>query len=1316
LEILEYIGDTYWSSDYIVEIQGYEKVAKFVEKSLIKSQADAILRSELARNVHGLIVPEIFYFEEGERDILVYDIPSYDSITRYGREHVEKLLPQLLSIMKTVLHIPGLSVPYMGLDDLVIVNDEIRIFLPLIQSFEHVESMAKTGKVFAAPEYFRKEITDKSTIYVFGKIIHDLTSNEELKRIVQRMIVEEPSQRDYVEEIPFQNVFGSKKILTIRRIHREEENQIVELVLRPLPGQGFIGVIGPQRIGKTTMIENLQSNFRQKGIPFLHVTSGSDLIAQTLQVCSDKVSEKLVSSLSYCLENVCTIDTVSIDVVQALTHLDNVVIFVDDYQEAGERLKSFLRRLARFDSTGKIKILAFSVEDSEDFHLRVELKAFDKHTIKRLLDSSFLKIQNQDILVDWLYAASGGLPGLIVEYLRYLYEQDVLRKEHEGFVFDAERLEEVRVESIFVERVEKFKNSNAKYLSVLGQKFNLVEVETLEKLLGENIDLTKLLEDGILYREYNIIRFTLKQYWEILYESIVEEERLELHKKLASSLADYEKKAWHLESSGNEVSAAVAYLKYAMELLNFYASPSVIYAVLQKARKILKNRESYAYYKFLLELAERTEDENYIRDLDIPDKKIYVYLKSFKYYLVYDYKNAVELLKNSHVELGPFGNLKREFLLLRSEVGQAPGRKDYYERAKRIMEQLDENNPLHVRLLIDIYIFMSVIARSNPSKALEYLRKAEKLALDYNVAHKLPSIYNNIAVEITNTTISMQYLERAVEAAENIGLPARSYLARLNILSHALYAGKIGEFISGIAELEPKLEMLNLRNEIIFAQTLEAYYHSYNFEVEEALEHIKRIKERYGVDSSFDIFAVHFITRNLPKAMEYKQSVLSSEEYDESTKEIVEVISAAGTEEFAIKWKKYRDAGSRYFREEIVAVLGNELARTVPELFKEELEYLETNYVLDGALLSLAMVYEGFGHYYKALGNEYKSKSYYSKAITIYKDIGLENAARMLCELYGVELEKDEKEKHSKQLSTLSYDLLSSLKAIDPKTEPEKLLNYFAAKVLSLIPARSLLFRLYDKVLDKTFETSLGTADREKPVRETLSVAPLEVYVNDKIDKNATYELWLSNQNVRFPEEYKNELLPILQLLEYSFVAVMKGTLTWLRSLIDPLTKLSTRYHFSEVLQHYFEKAQSEQGELSVVMCDIDNFKRINDTYGHLTGDAVLKEVARILRDNVRSTDVVGRFGGEEFVLLFPSTGEEEAKTVVERLRRLTRDLNKFPFNITLSYGIAVYPACKVNDSEELIQKADIALYHAKNTGKDKIVVYTEGMSGGLHA
>jgi len=1316
LEILEYIGDTYWSSDYIVEIEGYKKVAKFVEKSLIKSQANVILRSELARNVHGLLVPESFYFEESERDILVYDIPSYDSISRFGREYIEKLLPQLLSIMKTVLHIPGLSIPYIGLDDIVIVNDEIRIFLPLIQSSEHVEKSVKTGRVFAAPEYFKREITDKSTIYVFGKIIYDLASNEELKRIAQQMIVEEPSERDYVEEIPFQNVLSSKKVLTIRRIHREEENEIFELVLSPMPGQGFIGVIGPQRIGKTTMIENLQSHFRQKGIPFLHVSSGSDLIAQTLQVCSDKVSEKLVSNLSYCLENVCTIDTVSIDVVQALTHLETVVIFVDDYQEADERLKSFLRRIARLDNTGKIKILAFSIEDSEDFHLRVELKAFDKHAIKRLLDSSFLKIKNQDILVDWLYAASGGLPGLIVEYLRYLYEQDILRKEHDGFIFDTEKLEEVKVESILVKRVERYTSSNAKYLSILGQKFNQVEVEILEKLLGVDIDLTGLLEDGILYREYNIIRFTLKQYWEILYDSIVEEERLELHKKLASSLDDYEKKAWHLEAAGNEVSAVVAYLKYAKELLDFYASPSVVYSVLQKARKIIKNRESYAYYKFLVELAERTEDASYISNLEIPDKKIYIYLKSFKYYLVYDHKKAEELLKNSNVNLGPFGNLKREFLLLRSQAEQALGRKDYYERAKRIMQQLDENNPLHVRLLIDVYIFISVIARSNPSKALEYLRKAEKLALDYNIAHKLPSIYNNLAVEITNTTISMQYLERAVEAAENIGLPARSYLAKLNMLSHALYAGKIGEFVSGIAELEPKLEMLNLRNEIIFAQILEAYYHSYNFEVEEALEHIERVKARYGVDTSFDIFAVHFITRNLNKSLEYVQSVLSSEEYDESTKEIVEVISAVGTEEFATKWKKYRDAGSRYFREEIVAVLGYELARTVPELFKEELEYLETNYVLDGSLLSLAMVYEGFGHYYKALGNEYKSKSYYSKAITMYKDIGLGNAVRTLCELYGVELGKDEQELQSKQLSRLSYDLLSSLKAIDPKTEPEKLLNYFAAKILLLIPAKSLLFKLYDKVLDKTFETSLGTPDKEKPVGETLSVAPLEVYVSDKIDKNAVYELWLSNKKVRFPEEYKKELLPMLQLLEYSFVAVMKGTLTWLRSLIDPLTKLYTRYHFSEVLQHYFEKAQSEQGELSVVMCDIDNFKKINDTYGHLTGDEVLKEVARILRDNVRSVDVVGRFGGEEFVLLFPSTGEEEAKTVVERLRRLTRDLDKFPFKITLSYGIAVYPACKVNDPEELIQKADIALYHAKNTGKDKIVVYTEGMSGGLHA
>lgn len=1316
MEILGYLGDTYWSSDYLVEINGYKKIAKFVDKKLIHNRAEVILRSDLARSISGILVPEDFYFEERERDIFVYDISSYKTINQITQEHVQIIVPQLFSILKTVLHIPKLYIPYIGLDDIIVADDEVRIFLPLIQSLESVHQMSERWKIFIAPEFYKGESSDKSTIYVFGKLIYELIDNSEVKKVVEPMIVEDVSKREFTEEIPFHNVLPSKKILTVRRIVRDEEKELIDFISNPGKQENFIGVIGPQRVGKTTTIENLQNYFRQSGIPFLHVMNASDLIAQTLQISSERIPDSLLTRLTYCLENVCSIDTISVDVVEALSYLDKVIIFVDDYHEASELLRAFLRRIATLETSGKIKILAFSVEDSEDFEVRFELKPFTKDMIRRLLNESFSKVENEDILVDWLYGASGGLPGLIVENLRYLYENEILTKVQDQFVCDVERLVELNIETAFVDRIRKYEHASTKYLAILGQKFTLDEVKHLEEFLGIEISLQELFEDGILYREYSKIRFTLRHYWQILHEAIPVDERLELHKRLSAITTDFEKKAWHLELSGNKISAAVAYLKYANEMLNYYASPSVIHSILQKAKRLIYSRESYAFLKLTLELFERTEDKTYAEDIEIPDKNIYTYLKARYYYLLYDYDQAIEILKNSKIDLGPFGNLRREFLLMSSEVAQSSKRNEYYERVKQILENLDETNPVHVRLIVDIYIFISFIARSNSSRVIEYLRKAEKLALDYNIAHKLPSIYNNLALGVTNTTISMEYLQRAVEVAERIGLPARSYLARLNMLSHALYAGRIKDFLVGMAELMPKLEMLGLRDEIIFANTIEAFYHSYNFELENALEHLESVGKRFGVDMSADVFSAYFLSRNLDKAKEIIPKVLESEQFGEDTKEIIRVISSLESGEFPEKWKRYRDSGGKYFREEMAAVLGEELAKSVPDTFKEELEYLETNYVLDGSLLSLAMVYEGYGHYYKVLGNEYKSRSYYSKALTLYKDIGMENAAKSLSRIYNIESEESEKRVSSKQLIALSYDLLSSLKAIDPKTEPERLLNFFSAKILSVIPARTILLKVYDSVLDKAFETAIGVSEGEKPSKETFSTIPLEIYLVDNVDQSASYELWLSNPKARFSEDYKKELLPILQLLEYSFIAVMKGTLTWLRSLIDPLTKLYTRYHFSELLEHHFNKAVSENGELCVVMCDIDNFKNINDTYGHLTGDEVLKEVARILRDNVRSTDVVARFGGEEFVLLFPSTGREEALIVVERLRRLTRDITKFPFKITLSYGVAVYPLCKVNNPEELIQKADVALYHAKNTGKDKIVLYSEGMTGGLHA
>jgi len=127
---------------------------------------------------------------------------------------------------------------------------------------------------------------------------------------------------------------------------------------------------------------------------------------------------------------------------------------------------------------------------------------------------------------------------------------------------------------------------------------------------------------------------------------------------------------------------------------------------------------------------------------------------------------------------------------------------------------------------------------------------------------------------------------------------------------------------------------------------------------------------------------------------------------------------------------------------------------------------------------------------------------------------------------------------------------------------------------------------------------------------------------------------------------------------------------------------------------------------LSVMICDLDDFKRINDTFSHAVGDQVLRAVAALLRQNVRQSDVVARFGGEEFVVLFPATTLEQAAAAGEKLRALVRE---WPWH-TMAEGLAVTISAGVAGAEaqptpeKLLSAADARLYEAKRRGKDCVV------------
>ncbi|MDA1062274.1 MAG: GGDEF domain-containing protein [Chloroflexi bacterium] len=158
----------------------------------------------------------------------------------------------------------------------------------------------------------------------------------------------------------------------------------------------------------------------------------------------------------------------------------------------------------------------------------------------------------------------------------------------------------------------------------------------------------------------------------------------------------------------------------------------------------------------------------------------------------------------------------------------------------------------------------------------------------------------------------------------------------------------------------------------------------------------------------------------------------------------------------------------------------------------------------------------------------------------------------------------------------------------------------------------------------------------------------------------------------------------------------------------DALTGLPNRRSFSDGLNAEFRRSRRYSRPLAVLMLDLDNFKEMNDTYGHPFGDFLLAEVADTLGRNVRDSDLVARYGGEEFVVMLPETTSDEAVAVAEKLRRAIADREfaqgDLRVQLRVSAGVAGFEGQGLEAPAELVTHADRALYVAKRTGRDRVV------------
>jgi len=163
-------------------------------------------------------------------------------------------------------------------------------------------------------------------------------------------------------------------------------------------------------------------------------------------------------------------------------------------------------------------------------------------------------------------------------------------------------------------------------------------------------------------------------------------------------------------------------------------------------------------------------------------------------------------------------------------------------------------------------------------------------------------------------------------------------------------------------------------------------------------------------------------------------------------------------------------------------------------------------------------------------------------------------------------------------------------------------------------------------------------------------------------------------------------------------------------AIYDTLTGLHNRRYFEETLEAEAQKSLYNNTPLSLVMVDIDFFKKVNDTFGHAEGDQVLCRVSSLLKTSVRKKDIVARYGGEEFILILPEARLDETFVIAERIRRLVEEtlfeVGKTQVHLTLSMGISNFPSHRVKSKEELVEMADQALYDAKRGGRNRVCIF----------
>ena len=303
--------------------------------------------------------------------------------------------------------------------------------------------------------------------------------------------------------------------------------------------------------------------------------------------------------------------------------------------------------------------------------------------------------------------------------------------------------------------------------------------------------------------------------------------------------------------------------------------------------------------------------------------------------------------------------------------------------------------------------------------------------------------------------------------------------------------------------------------------------------------------------------------------------------------------------------------------------------------------------------------------------------------------------------------------------SKINVEFHDSMKNIAKIIETQYELNYIVpliGEMLDRFISDHLIYVFLKQ--DNEFKLVWPKACKDERIYETLKqLTPETNYILTSDDKIGAFPLTSDGEitgcivaRSTLDKLSKRDISYLEQLTRQSAITINRAN-TYSRVLqyatLDALTNLNNRRQFEVRLKQEIATTKRQKNPLCAMMVDIDFFKKVNDTYGHASGDAVLRTVASIIKEHLRESDIPSRYGGEEFAVLLPYTHIEEAKIVGERLRKAVETtpipIDKKNINVTISMGLAEFDVKE--SGEELFKRADSALYEAKEGGRNRVCV-----------